>query len=168
MRVLLGACMPNTSNPALVANVTNNTTPDAGELQLRGAYVSSTSGGDTTDTYYRGMAMWLSGPDTSDAPVEFVADVTTDSSDNTASLHVAFFGSVDDLLAGSPSGTSQSCSVGSTSQGSTSGSADGSTPTSDSPIGAMSVPPAEPTDTSTTEPATNDDSVSAGCAPPSS
>ncbi len=102
MQVLYGACGPSTSTPALLANVTNFAYPGSGELQLRGALVSSNTVGGETDMYYRGTAMWLSGPDKGELPVVFVADVVTSQPDNTAAFHVAFFGSVSDLMASSP------------------------------------------------------------------
>jgi hypothetical protein len=98
MHVLFGACGTSTSTPALVANITNNNSPGAGELQLRGALASSSTNGGETDTTYRGTAVWLSGPDVGQAPIVFVADVNTEVPDNTVNLHVAFFGSVDSLL----------------------------------------------------------------------
>jgi RNA polymerase sigma-70 factor (ECF subfamily) len=108
MNVLFGACLASTSAPALVANV-DSSSPDAvGEVQLRGALVSTTTGDGETDTYYRGTAAWLSGPSVNSAPVEFVADVVTTEPNSTAMLFVAFFGSLDDLLGPSAQPTTAS------------------------------------------------------------
>jgi RNA polymerase sigma-70 factor (ECF subfamily) len=109
MQVLYGACGPSTSTPALLANVTNFAYPGSGELQLRGALVSSNTVGGETDMYYRGTAMWLSGPDKGELPVVFVADVMTSQPDNTAAFHAAFFGSVSDLLASSSPASTTTC-----------------------------------------------------------
>jgi RNA polymerase sigma factor (sigma-70 family) len=130
--VLLGACLPSTSTPAMVANVTNNDGYGSGELQLRGALVSSSTASGETDTYYRGMAMWLSGPDEGDPSVLFVADVVTQVPDNTVMMHVAFFGPVNQLV---PSGaqtcaaTPDSGSNGATGASSTTGTGTDSTST---------------------------------------
>jgi RNA polymerase sigma-70 factor (ECF subfamily) len=120
MNVLFGACLASTSAPALVANV-DSSSPDAvGEVQLRGALVSTATGDGETDTYYRGTAGWLSGPDADSSPVEFVADVVTTEPDSTAMLFVAFFGSLDDLFGPSapPTTTTSPTTPAATSSGS--------------------------------------------------
>ncbi len=165
MQVLQGACLATTSNAALVANVTNSSAPDAGEVQLRGAYLSSSSNGGTTDTYYRGMAIWLSGPDAGDSPVEFVADVTTNTVNNTAILHAAFYGSISDLMTDGTSTVTPDCTNPST----TSTTTDGAAPTDMSPIGSYSVPPASGSSESANGGAeANDETNANDCAPPSS
>jgi RNA polymerase sigma-70 factor (ECF subfamily) len=168
MQVLQGACLATTANAALVANITNSSTPDNGEVQLRGAYLSSSSNDGTTDTYYRGMAIWLSGPDTGDAPVEFVADVTTNTVDDTAILHAAFYGSISDLMTDGTSTTTPECTNPST----TTTTSDGSTPTSMSPIGSYSVPPAEGASSGNSSGGDGSNDETGGdtdnCAPPSS
>jgi RNA polymerase sigma-70 factor (ECF subfamily) len=147
MHVLFGACLPTTSTPALVANVTNNNSPNAGELQLRGALASSTTNGGETDTYYRGTAVWLSGPELGSAPVVFVADVASEIPNNTVNLHVAFFGSVSSLLDSSQPG----CAASNDAAGGTS---TDMSPTSNNPVDASA------TDPSATSPATDPNAAS--------
>jgi predicted DNA-binding protein (UPF0251 family) len=93
LQTLYGACLPATSNPELVANLSNPADETLGQLQLRGALVSSqTASGDTT-AYYRGTAVWLDGPNASTAaPLVFVAQVTLGEPTNISTLRVAFFG----------------------------------------------------------------------------
>ena len=96
-KVVFGACTAATSSPALVANVINPAATGQGELQLRGALVSTSVSGGETDSFFRGSASWLSGPDEGDAPIVFVADVITNVPADTATLDVAFFGTLTDM-----------------------------------------------------------------------
>jgi RNA polymerase sigma-70 factor (ECF subfamily) len=92
LQTLYGACLPATTNPELVANLSNPADLALGEMQLRGALVSSqTTGGDTT-AYYRGTSVWLDGPNASTAPLDFVAQVTLGEPEGISTLRVAFFG----------------------------------------------------------------------------
>src|ERR1035437_4689812 len=89
---LYGACLPGTTNPELVANLSNPADQALGQLQLRGALVSlQTDQGETT-AYYRGTSVWFDGPNTSSPSLVFVAQVTLGEPADISTLRVAFFG----------------------------------------------------------------------------
>lgn len=134
----MGVCPEAGDYPMLVANLasTNPGSSAAPVLQVEAALVSSFSSSQGTDTYYRGVGVWLSGPDRTSPAVPLVAEVVqaptdagaTSSSATPVSLLVAFYGPVNDLVApgascaASPTGTGSSGTTTSTSGGSPSGS----------------------------------------------
>lgn len=107
LQTLYGACLPSTSSPELVANLSNPADETLGALQLRGALVSSQTAGGTTTAYYRGTSVWLDGPNAASAPLVFVAQVTLGEPANISTLRVAFFGPAPTFAAPTacPSGT---------------------------------------------------------------
>ena len=92
LHTVYGACLPATTAPELMANLSNPADSAIGELQLRGALVSSQTVPGETIAYYRGTSVWLDGPNASAPPSVFVAQVTLAEPANTSTLQVAFFG----------------------------------------------------------------------------
>jgi RNA polymerase sigma-70 factor (ECF subfamily) len=160
LHTLYGACLPATSNPELVANLSNPANETLGALQLRGALVSSqTVGGDTT-AYYRGTSVWLDGPNASSAPLVFVAQVTLGQPANTSSLRVAFFGPAPSFT------TPVACPPGTTPTTSTTGSTPGSDTASTTGTPATGTPDCT-TPTTTTTTTTTSSSPTTTPSPPS-
>ena len=92
LHTLYGACLPATTNPELVGNLSNPADEALGQLQLRGALVSSQTDQGETTAYYRGTSVWLDGPNAASDPLVFVAQVTLAEPANISTLRVAFFG----------------------------------------------------------------------------
>jgi RNA polymerase sigma factor (sigma-70 family) len=92
LHTLYGACLPGTTNPELVGNLSNPADEALGQLQLRGALVSSQTDQGETTAYYRGTSVWLDGPNAASDPLVFVAQVTLAEPANISTLRVAFFG----------------------------------------------------------------------------
>ncbi len=118
VHTLYGACLPGTSDPILLADLSNQADPDLGELQLAGALVSSSSADGETVTLYRGTATWLDGPNVSTPPSAFAGEVVFDVPSNISTLRVAFFGVAPDLSGAPnacPDGTSSGVSGATTS-----------------------------------------------------
>jgi RNA polymerase sigma-70 factor (ECF subfamily) len=162
LQTLYGACTLATSNPELVANLSNPSDAGLGQLQLRGALVSSqTSNGDTT-AYYRGTAVWLDGPNASTAtPLVFVAQVTLGEPTNISTLRVAFFGPAPTFTSPTsplscPLGTTPTSPAASTtpstSSGSDSSATSGTSPTCTTPS-TTTTTTTTPTDPSSSPPA---------------
>ncbi|HEX3842248.1 MAG TPA: RNA polymerase sigma factor [Acidimicrobiales bacterium] len=156
LQTLYGACTLATSNPELVANLSNPSDEALGQLQLRGALVSSqTVNGDTT-AYYRGTAVWLDGPNASTAtPLVFVAQVTLGEPTNISTLRVAFFGPVPTFTPPltCPPGTTPTSSQTTGTGLSTSSGSDSSATSGTSPMGSPTcTTPSTPSTTTTTAP----------------
>jgi RNA polymerase sigma-70 factor (ECF subfamily) len=151
LQTLYGACLPATSNPELVANLSNPSAETLGQLQLRGALVSSqTVSGDTT-AYYRGTAVWLDGPNASTAtPLVFVAQVTLGEPTNISTLRVAFFGPAPTFTppVACPAGTTST----SPADGTTPSASDTSATSGTSPTGSPNCTPTTTTTTTTPTP----------------
>ncbi len=133
----MGVCPAGAHNPMLLANLAS-TTPGSSAppiLQVRAALVSTFSSSAGTDSYYRGVGVWLTGPDSSSPAVPLVAEVVEapvtsggppSSSQTTVGLLVAFYGPVSDMVApGAASCTATSNATGSTGTSSTSGGSPG-------------------------------------------
>ncbi len=117
IHTLYGACLPGTTNPVLLANLSNQADPALGQLRLAGALVSSSSANGETVTLYRGTAAWLDGPEVSAPPSSFAAEVVLDVPLDISMLRVAFFGTAPDL-SGAPT-TSAGQEAGGTSKSTT-------------------------------------------------
>lgn len=128
VQAMFGACLPGAQTQALMANV-SDTGPGGAEWQMRGAYVSTTETGGTTDSYFRGFIAPLGAAPATGVP--FVADLTTVEPANLAMLRIAIFGDVPGLT---DTTTSTSGSTGSTTTSqSTSQQAGTTTQASDAP-----------------------------------
>jgi len=104
IHVLYGACLPGTTDPVLLADLSNQGDPALGELQLAGALVSASSAQGETVALYRGTATWLDGPEVASPPSAFAAEIVFDVPSDISMLRVAFFGTAPDL-----SGASATC-----------------------------------------------------------
>jgi RNA polymerase sigma-70 factor (ECF subfamily) len=162
LHTLYGACLPATSNPELVADLSNPADETLGALQLRGALVSSqTASGDTT-AYYRGTAVWLDGPNASiAAPLVFVAQVTLGQPANISTLRVAFFGPAPGFA------TPVACPAGTTPTNSTTGSNPGSNTASTTGTSSTGNPDCTTPTTTTTTTTTTTSSPTTTPSPPS-
>lgn len=141
-----GACLPATTQPELMANLSNPADSTIGELQLRGALVNSQTDPGETIAYYRGTSVRVDGPNTSAAPLVFVAQVTLAEPTNTSTLLVAFFGPALTFT------ESPACAD----------SADTTSAGSDSSSGSNSISGSSQTSTSSCDPSTSDPSSSTG------
>jgi RNA polymerase sigma-70 factor (ECF subfamily) len=163
LQTLYGACLPSTSNPELVANLSNPADETLGALQMRGALVSSqTAGGDTT-AYYRGTSVWLDGPNASSAPLVFVAQVTLGQPANISTLRVAFFGPAPTFTAPAacPSGTTPSSPATSPDPNtSTTGTSPTGSPDCTAPPSTTTTTPPSPTPTPSSDPGGSTDGTS--------
>ena len=148
LHTLYGACLPGTTNPELVANLSNPTDEALGQLQLRGALVSSQTDQGETTAYYRGTSVWLDGPNVSSPPLVFVAQVTLAEPANISTLRVAFFGPTPNFT-----GTPATC---------TAAAGTSSTPVNDTPGPATSTTDAPTTGASTSAAPGSGSGTSAG------
>ncbi len=113
-KTLYGACLPGTTDPVLLANLSNPANPALGQLQLAGALLSSSSTDGETVALYRGTATWLDGPEVSAPPSLFVAEVVLEVPTDISTLRVAFFGAAPDLYGTPAAFTSQGAGGSST------------------------------------------------------
>jgi len=148
LHTLYGACLPGTTNPELVANLSNPADEALGQLQLRGALVSSQTDQGETTAYYRGTSAWFDGPNVSSPPLVFVAQVTLAEPANISALRVAFFGPTPNFT-----GTPATC---------TAAAGTSSTPVNDTPGPATSTTDAPTTSASTSAAPGSGSGTSAG------
>jgi RNA polymerase sigma-70 factor (ECF subfamily) len=97
VHTLYGACLRGTTDPILLADLSNQADSALGQLQLAGALVGSSSADGESVTLYRGTATWLDGPNVSNPTSAFAAEVVLDVPSDISMLRVAFFGTAPDL-----------------------------------------------------------------------
>lgn len=145
VQVSMGACPDGADYPMLVANVASATPGSSAPpiLQVEAALVSTFSSAAGTDTYYRGVGVWLTGPDRTSPAVPLVAEVTespatgggsSSSSPTTVGLLVAFYGTVTDVVAPG-AGSCTTSPSGSSSPGTTASDTAGGSPSGGSGSG---------------------------------
>ena len=168
-----GACLPATTQPELMANLSNPADSTIGELQLRGALVDSRTDPGETIAYYRGTSVWVDGPNASTAPLVFVAQVTLAEPTNTSTLLMAFFGPALTFTESpacadsgdaqsSPTTSTQGPAARATSTSPSTASGAGASAGSDPSSGSNSISGSSPTSSSNCDPSASDPSNSTG------
>ena len=168
-----GACLPATTQPELMANLSNPADSTIGELQLRGALVDSRTDPGETIAYYRGTSVWVDGPNASTAPLVFVAQVTLAEPTNTSTLLVAFFGPALTFTESpacadsgdaqsSPTTSTQGPAARATSTSPSTASGASASAGSDPSSGSNSISGSSPTSSSNCDPSASDPSSSTG------
>ena len=166
-----GACLPATTQPELMAKLSNPADSTIGELQLRGALVDSRTDPGETIAYYRGTSVWVDGPNASTAPLVFVAQVTLAEPTNTSTLLVAFFvpaltcadsGDAKSSPTTSTQGPAARATSTSPSTASGAGAGAGASAGSDPSSGSNPISGSSPTSSSNCDPSASDPSSSTG------
>jgi RNA polymerase sigma-70 factor (ECF subfamily) len=168
-----GACLPATTQPELMANLSNPADSTIGELQLRGALVDSRTDPGETIAYYRGTSVWVDGPNASTAPLVFVAQVMLAEPTNTSTLLLAFFGPALTFTESpacadsgdaqsSPTTSTQGPAAPATSTSPSTASGAGASAGSDPSSGSNSISGSSPTSSSNCDPSASDPSSSTG------
>jgi len=166
-----GACLPGTTDPVLLADLSNPADPAVGQSHLAGALVSSSSVDGETIALYRGTATWIDGANASTPPSSFVAEVVIEVPSDISMLRVAFFGTAPDLSYTPLTCPDQQTGGTSTSTATTPGASTVTSSAPNSSTDAVSTSPNSGTGVSssmTTGPTSTTSSVASGCSPSTS